>query len=413
MAESAQTTATQPDQNPKIRLRRRILLSILMMGIAASSTAWWFFSRDRVDTDNAYVMADIAIVSSRISGTISVLHVENDQRVEAGDLLVELDPRDYKAMVGKTRAGLERIEAEVQVAEVTIQLTDSQTQTQVEAAQAAVSAAQAKEREARHRLQECEQNRSAADADFEHTRRDLERYTNLYQQGAGSEQQRDRTHTTFKKAKAQLDAMDAHVSSARASLAVAAQETDRIKAIMETAKADRMKVEIEKRKLAALLARVGETRSELEIAELNLSYCAIRAPLPGYVAQKRIQNGERIQPGQPLLAVVPLSDVYVEANFKETQLEQVHLGQKASIKADIYPNHTYTGRVIGIRAGTGAAFSLLPPENATGNWIKVIQRVPVKIRLDAPPPSEYPLRIGSSLEVTIFTKDKSGPRLKM
>jgi len=137
----------------------------------------------------------------------------------------------------------------------------------------------------------------------------------------------------------------------------------------------------------------------------------VTAPLAGYIAHKSVQVGERVQPGQPLMGVVPLEEAYVEANFKETQLEKVRLGQRATVRADIYPDHPFTGKVVGIRAGTGAAFSLLPPENATGNWIKVVQRVPVKIRLDTPPTPEYPLRVGLSLKVVIHTRDQSGPRL--
>jgi membrane fusion protein (multidrug efflux system) len=151
--------------------------------------------------------------------------------------------------------------------------------------------------------------------------------------------------------------------------------------------------------------------ADLEAARLNLSYCVIAAPIEGYVAQKNIQVGDRIQPGQALMAVVPLSKIYVEANFKETQLTNVRIGQSASISADIYPGYSYTGKVSGIRAGTGAAFSLIPPENATGNWIKVVQRIPVRIELDKQPLLDHPLRVGASLDVTIDVADTSGLNL--
>ncbi len=137
----------------------------------------------------------------------------------------------------------------------------------------------------------------------------------------------------------------------------------------------------------------------------------IAGPIEGYIAQKNIQVGDRVQPGQAMMAVVPLSTVYVEANFKETQLTNVRIGQPASVLADIYPGYTYKGKVAGIRAGTGAAFSLIPPENATGNWIKIVQRIPVRIELDQPPPPDHPLRVGASLDVTINVADRSGPNL--
>ncbi|MDY0042088.1 MAG: HlyD family secretion protein, partial [Desulforhabdus sp.] len=194
-------------------------------------------------------------------------------------------------------------------------------------------------------------------------------------------------------------------------LAAVLQEIERARAQLESALADRLQVDVEENKLAALQAKRAEMQAELRLAELNLSYCTIKAPIAGYIAQKRIQVGDRVQQGGALLAVVPLQEVYIEANFKETELENVRLGQTAEARADLYPDYTYRGKVVGIRAGTGAAFSLLPPENATGNWIKVVQRIPVKIKLDAPPPPDYPLRVGLSLEVTISTANHTGPRL--
>ena len=149
----------------------------------------------------------------------------------------------------------------------------------------------------------------------------------------------------------------------------------------------------------------------MQEARLRLSYCNITAPIDGFIAQKHIQKGDRIQPSQILMAVVPLEGVYIEANYKETQLTHVRIGQPVDIEADIYPGYTFKGKVAGIRAGTGAAFSLLPPENATGNWIKVVQRVPVKIRLDKAPPPDHPLRVGLSLIATILTKDRRGSML--
>jgi membrane fusion protein (multidrug efflux system) len=163
--------------------------------------------------------------------------------------------------------------------------------------------------------------------------------------------------------------------------------------------------------LDSLKAQRDQYKAELDTARLNLSYCTLPAPVDGYVDQKWVQVGDRIAPGQALMAVVPLQAAYVEANFKETELTDVRLGQPAKIRADIYPGFAYRGRVAGIGAGTGAAFSLLPPENATGNWIKIVQRVPVKIVLNTPPPPERPLRVGLSLTVTIDTGDRSGGTL--
>jgi membrane fusion protein (multidrug efflux system) len=183
---------------------------------------------------------------------------------------------------------------------------------------------------------------------------------------------------------------------------------EQAQAQLQASLSQRKQVEVLAHKLAALQGERQEAEAKLQAAQLNLSYCTIPAPIAGYLAQKNVQVGDRVQTGQPLMAVVPLREVYVEANLKETQLKNVRLGQPVTIKADVYPAYTYYGKVDGIRAGTGASFSLLPPENATGNWIKVVQRVPVKISLDEPPPAEYPLRIGFSLQVTISTRNRSG-----
>lgn len=396
------------------RRKPKVLLILFLLALVAVFAVgyWLMFVRNRVFTDNAYVMADSAAVSSRIPGTISKIYVENDDLVKPGDNLISLDPSDIQAEVERFRAALSRIQAEIKISEVTIDLIDSETQAGVQASEASVLAAQEKEKELRHHLNELEQKRAAAEAELSRAQKDSQRYANLYQEGAGSEQQKDRSSTTFKKAKADFGASDAQIAAAKASLAGAVQEIDRARAQRDAAKANLLKVDIEKSNLIALKAKLAETQAQLHASELNLSYCTINAPIAGYIAQKRIQVGERIQPGQSLFAIVPLGDVYIEANFKETQLENVRIGQPVQIKADIYHGHVFWGKVSGIRAGTGAAFSLLPSENATGNWIKVVQRIPVRILLDSPPPAEFPLRVGSSLDVTIFTGDTTGHMLR-
>ncbi|MCU0588473.1 MAG: HlyD family secretion protein [Syntrophobacteraceae bacterium] len=408
-----QSTTAAPEKDPSARKRPslRIPAGLAVVVVVLLALYYGLFVRGRVATDNAYVVADSATVSARVAGNILTVRVRNDDAVQAGDLLLELDDRDLRAVADKHRAALARTEAEIEVAEVTVKLTESQTLAQAQAAEAMLKAAVDREKESRHRLEEQQQVRTAAEADSSHARRDMERYSALLQSGAGSEQQRDRTSTAFKKSKAQLDAAQAQIAAARAALDAALQDVDRARAQLDSARADELRVEIEKSRLAALRAKWGEIEAELRLAELNLSYSAIKAPIAGYIAQSHIQVGDRVLPGQALFAIIPLDEVYVEANLKETQLENVRIGQKVRIEADIYPGHAYGGSVVGIRAGTGAAFSLLPPENATGNWIKVVQRVPVKIRLESPPPPEYPLRVGSSLKVSIDTGDRSGARL--
>jgi membrane fusion protein, multidrug efflux system len=404
-------SGTKTPTNRISKTRLRLIAILLLIGALLAVGYWWLFKRYRVTTDNAYVMADSARISSRLPGTIQRVRVENDQPVQTGQVLVELDPHDYQAEGDQAVAAVARIEAEIRAAQVTVPLTNTRTSAQVRETEALVQASRDKVEEARHRLEELQQKRLAALAEFKHAERDYERYDHLYLDGAGTEQQRDRTGTARKKAKAQLEAAEAEIAAVRAFLQAAGQEVDRTRAQHQASVGDRRRVEIEELKLTALKAELAEKQARLQAAELQLSYCTISAPISGYISQKNVQIGDRVQPGQPLMSVVPLHDVYVEANFKETQLEHVRIGQKTTVHADIYPGHAYHGRVIGIRAGTGAAFSMLPPENATGNWIKVVQRVPVRIDLDQPPPAEHPLRVGLSLEVTIDTHDRSGAAL--
>ena len=400
----------------KVKNRRRMkklgLLVLLIVISAAAVGAYWFLVLSyRETTDDAYVMADSARISSRVPGAVARVMVENDQPVATGQVLAELDPRDYRASVDQVKGAIASIEGEIGATETSMSLADTQTAAQLQESEAKLQQARDKKREGLHKLGELKKKRVVADADLKQARLDFKRFDSLFESGSVSQEQRDRFRTALVKAKALVEATDAELAAVRASLQASDQEVEQTQAQLRAAQGDRRQVEVLHHKVVALRGELKEVQARLHAAELNLSYCIISAPISGYIAQKNIQVGDRVQPGQPLMAVVPLQDAYVEANFKETQLEHIRLGQPATIEADVYPNYTYRGRVVGIRAGTGASFSLLPPENATGNWIKVVQRVPVKISLDEPPPPEYPLRVGFSLQITVSTRDRSGRML--
>ncbi|MEN6486076.1 MAG: HlyD family secretion protein [Syntrophobacteraceae bacterium] len=393
----------------KSRLNKAVILTIALLALGAGY--WWFLNRNSVSTDNAYVKADSAQISTRVSGTVLNVLVENDSPVREGQVLLQLDPADYRVAQDRARAALEQDEAEAKAAEIAVSQTDTKTEAEIRAAQASLKAARENEIEAVHKLAELKNSREAVSADLSQVQRDAERFARLYRQGAGTERQNEQAGTALKKSRAQMAAVDSQVAAVEASLAAIREQVDRARAQLQSAEGDRYSVDIQNRKLESLKAKRDRSKAELDAAGLNLSYCTVFAPLSGVVAQKSIQVGDRVQPVQALMAVVPLQEAYIEANFKETQLTNVRLGQPVRIRADIYPGRTYHGRVVGIRAGTGAAFSLLPAENATGNWIKVVQRIPVRIRLDGPQPPEYPLRVGLSLDVSIDTSDKSGSHL--
>jgi membrane fusion protein (multidrug efflux system) len=410
MANEKPIDSERPKSNGGAR-RIKIGGFIVLVVAVVASIYWWVFERNYVSTDDAYARADSAMVSARIPGTILKVFVDNDFAVQTAQPLIELDSADYKVAVDKARAALDGDEAELKAAEIMVPPVNIQTSSHVEAAEAVLKAAQDTETQTRHNIEQLRNSRAATTADLVQAERDYKRFDSLSASGAGTQRQREQAQTAYDKAKAQLRAVDSQIAALESALAASSQQVARARAQLQTARSERANVDVQLHKVEALKAKRDKSVADLEAARLNLSYCVITASIEGYIAQKNIQVGDRIEPGQALMAVVPLSKIYVEANFKETQLTNVRIGQPASISADIYPGYPYTGKVTGIRAGTGAAFSLIPPENATGNWIKVVQRVPVRIELDKPPPSDHPLRVGASLEVTIDVADRSGSHL--
>jgi membrane fusion protein (multidrug efflux system) len=411
--------ANQPDGKPDSAYRNRfskkkiVGVGLLVFILAAAAAAyWWFFKYNRVSTEDAYARVDSTQISSRVPGTVLRVLVDNDYPVKFGQTLIELDPAVYKTSVQKAQAQLAQGEAEVQALAATVSQTEAQTSANIAGAKAALKAARDKKQATEQQLSELESQRKGTQANFTFAQKNYQRYEALYRDGAVAAERRDEARTKFRQAQAALDAIDDRISSEKASLAGIEQDINEAQAKWNSAQAQLYQNDIQRYRLASLKAQRDVYKAELDAARLNLVYCTITAPIDGFIAQKSIQVGDRVQPGLALMAVVPLHQIYVEANFKETDLTNVRVGQPAVIQADIYPDYTYYGKVVGIRAGTGAAFSLLPPENATGNWIKVVQRVPVKISLNEPPPPSRPLRVGLSLEVTVNTSNRSGKMLR-
>jgi membrane fusion protein (multidrug efflux system) len=399
-----------PGENRLVRKKGFLpgLVIIILLGLILGGGYWWFYLRGRVSTDDAYVMAHTASISTRIDGTVSEVLVDNDQPVKEGQVLVRLDPRDYQVAVDRAQAVVARMDADISASEINMDLIDRQTQGEVQAAEAALGEAKKQEQVRSQAMDQLKKQRLAAEAELTYAQREFNRYEQLYRDGTGSKEKRDDALTVFRKAQAELDAVDHGIAGSEDALGASRKNSDQAAANLEIARSNVQKVAIERHRLDSLRAQRKEAQTNLEEAELNLSYCTIQAPISGHIAQRSVQVGDRLKTGQPIMAVVPLHAVYVEANYKETELERVRPGQPATVEADIYPGYVYHGRVFGIGAGTGAAFSLLPPQNATGNWIKVVQRVPVKIVFDQPLPAEYPLRVGLSLEVTIDVRNLEG-----
>jgi membrane fusion protein, multidrug efflux system len=334
--------AGKPNGNGK-RKKAGIVLALCIVAGLVLGVKWWVKSQTDIATDNAFVETHIHSISPRIAGNVTRVYVIDNQEVKKGEILVELDSHDYEAKVREMAGSVGVAKNET-----------SGDYAQVESARASVTLARAK---------------------LEQAELDLKRGKNLFGREVIPREQLDRLETARKVSASQLKE---------------AEEAQRKAQAMVGGTGGRE-------------ARVAEKEGKLLQARLSLEYTKIYAPADGYITRKSVEPGNNVQPGQPLMALVPLEDAWVTANYKERQLAHVRPGQKVLFTVDAYPGHKFTGRVDSVMAGTGAAFSLLPPENATGNYVKVVQRIPVKIRIDKGSDPEHLLRVGMSVVPTIET----------
>ena len=336
--------------NPRARKRGLLLLgaALVLGGLGYGATQ--LMAAPTEETDDAYVGGDIVSITSRVDGTVVALHADNTQHVDRGQPLIELDPATEVAALQAAEAHLGEAVRAYRSQRATVD-------------QAAAEIAQAK-------------------VDLGKAQADVSRRQSAYAQGAVSGEELSHAGDT--------------VAATRASLTLAtARKAQAQSAVEGTSVYDN----------PAVLAAIAAVR----LAAINLAYTDLKAPMAGVVAQRTVQLGQRVAPGTPLMAVVPLDSLWIDANFRETQLADLRVGQPVAIKADIYgPAITFHGRVLGLGAGSGNAFALLPPQNASGNWIKIVQRVPVRIALDPAELRKTPLRIGLSVDVTVDTTNRSG-----
>ncbi|NII55528.1 efflux RND transporter periplasmic adaptor subunit [Luteibacter sp. SG786] len=340
-------------EDPKAKRRKVIILSVIAAVFLLAGLAWLllyiFVFSQRETTDDAYVKGDMVTISSRIAGTVIEVAVEETERVHRGQVLIKLDPVDARVSL---------MNAEGQLAQAV--------------------------REAQARMQQANQADAAVPqrrAQYEQARDEYNRRHPLLARRAVSAEEVDTGKRQMQQALAALQAAEREAAAAHAQV-------------------DGTTVED--------FPAVIQARAQFRNAWVNNGRNAIVSPIEGYAARRQVQVGQRIQPGQDLLTVVPLSDVWVDANFKETQLENIRIGQPVKVTTDMYSDVEYHGKVVGLNAGTGSAFSLLPAENATGNWIKVVQRLPVRIAIDANELEKHPLRLGLSADVNVDTHDRDG-----
>ena len=409
--ETGAATFAPPRRRPR-RGRIAILagLAVVVLVGAYFGVRLWRYWDGHVSTDDAFVEAHVSPVSARVRGTVLEVLVRDNEDVSAGAPLVRLDPRDNEVKLEQARAALQTARGRLRMAVAGVPMTDQSTRSQIALAEATsakamlgIDSAERVLEERRSRLaarraavQAAHAETAARQADFDRAGLDRGRSQELFERKLIARQELDHAESAFKMAAASLEAArqrldgtraevtqaEAELASQEVALAQARRHREETEAGLATAQSRRGEVTIRSAEAASAEAQLAEARATLREAELNLEYTTITAPVAGRVTRRTVEIGQVVQPGQPLLAVVDIGNVWVVANYKETQLTRVRPGQRATISVDTHPGLMLRARVDSIQSGTGSRFSLLPPENASGNFVKVVQRIPVKLALE-------------------------------
>jgi membrane fusion protein (multidrug efflux system) len=400
--------------NPKVQ-RLAILGGVVLI---AAIVGLFLYYHNRESTDDAEIDGHITPIASKIYGRVASVLVNDNEAVKAGQTLVKIDPADNQAAVDQAKAALELAESEARSAGVDVPRTvanvasgNSSADAQLLGAQADAASAQASYEQAQTAdLAFAQANVDKSKANAALAQADLARYKPLMERDEISKQQydaakanADATASALKADQEKLAQAQRNVEVMKAQLDAAKARVLQARAGVEGARADDKQVGMRTADAQAKVAKVAQARAALDAAVLNLSYTNVVAPVDGVATHKQVEPGQIVQAGQGLLVVVPLQDVWVTANFKETQLKYMKPGQKAEVKVDTY-GKTFSGHVDSIAGATGGVLSLLPPENATGNYVKVVQRIPVKIVLDPIPSDKAVLRPGMNVDATVITK---------
>jgi membrane fusion protein (multidrug efflux system) len=394
-----------------------VVLAIVVLALIVAIPIYAYYSV-RESTDDAQVDGHVIPISPRIAGTIVSVLVNDNQPVRAGDELVRLDPADYQVALAQAQAQLAGSEATTSESQENVPITTinttsqvSTSTTQVQQAQAGVASAQQAVHAAGARINSANATLAQKEANRVKAQKDLARFKELVDKDEISKQDYDAAVAAAQGNSADVDAAKAAVVEAQRNLDQAQAEMDEAKARLATALVERRQSQqVRARQQAVSVARfkqaqatVAQRKADIEQAQLNLGYTIIKAPVDGVVSRKSAEPGMQVSAGQQIMALIPLDDIWVTANFKETQLKKMRVGQRVEIEVDAYGgSRKYHGHVDSIAAASGAKFSLLPPENATGNYVKVVQRVPVKIVLEPGENREHLLLPGMSVTPTVL-----------
>src|ERR1700736_2597497 len=354
-------------------------------------------------TDDAQVDGHINSISARISGHVIKLNVQDNQYVQAGTVLVEIDPADYQLAYERAKADFEDAQAAAVAAGVSVPITSVNTTSQVSSSQADVDSARAGIQVAKQQLEAAKAQLQQAEANNVKAQNDLARYKQLVDKQEISQQQYDQAIAAAKASAAGVEAARASADAAQQQVTQAQGKLVQAEANRNTANTAPKQMQIIRARAASALAEAQRKKADLDQAALNLQYTKIVAPVNGIVSNRTVEVGQNVAPGQELMKIINLDDVWVTANFKETQLRQTKIGQRVTIDVDAN-GRTYNGKVDSIAGASGARFSLLPPENATGNYVKVVQRIPVKIVLDPGANNDHQLRPGMSVTPKVWIR---------
>ena len=391
-----------PNQHKK---RGIIILGIIGVVGLIVGIFYYRYTQTHISTDDAYVTGSIYSLSFRVPGSVAKVMVHDNQLVEEGQVIATLDPTDYEVAFKQAQANLDSVKARWISAQIGVPLESEQTQSRIRESTAGKGSIEKTLSEVREQLKRAQEETKALKAIQDKAILDRDRFDTLFKAHAISKQQFDDALTQYQVAEAHYKAALAGEEALRKNVESLKDQIDRAEAQVSLAHTGKQSVKIRQQMAKAAKSDLVLAEARLEQARLQLSYTQIKAPTKGYITKKNVEVGNQIQAGQPLAALVPLEHLWIVANYKETQLARVKTGQKVQIKADTFPGKKIRGRVQSLMAGTGSAFSLFPPENATGNYVKIVQRLPVKITLDEGQKDLPLLRVGMSVVPTILIEN--------
>jgi membrane fusion protein (multidrug efflux system) len=371
--------------------------------IVVGALLYWWHSTFYESTDDAQIDGHIIQLSARVQGHVVDVPITENQFVSAGTVIAQIDPRDYEVAVAQDEANLEAAEANYESAKVGVPVTNIQSYSTLSQADYGVRASSAQVKRAQRLLEQAQAEVAQAEATNVKAQLDVKRYTPLVEKDVISKQQFDQAVATARADEAAVISAKANAIASEDQIAVARQQLGQSKAQAQNAGAAPQQVQVQKAKADQAAAQVEQSRAALNQARLNLSYTKVIAPVDGIVTRKSVEVGQNVSVGQNMVTLVSLNDVWVTANFKETQLHLMRAGQSVRVHVDLN-SRDYDGRVTQIGGATGSVLSLFPPENATGNYVKVVQRIPIRIDFDPGQNATHRLVPGMSVEPTVWLK---------